>query len=279
MKSIYVFLLLASSVVWCSAQQQISAEQLKVIQASSPAPLPQEPVVEKALSDAKDEGLKGKVRSVIQGSQDLSGTGYSQDKKLSYIKDYNESGNVVRRISFDYRGNPDDITVYGYLNGLRVSKTNSIRYSYDPPPIALPPAASGNSQKEVGDSRITYSYSYKYVAGHLSEMQMFHNNGRPGMRYTYTRNGDQLVNLVYDNEGNLNQKYVYVLDKSGNEIEEQSIDLTPRKYYGDKRYSFIYDSFDKEGNWTKKTAYEITVQNGKEVRKPSYVQFRTIRYY
>lgn len=262
----------------CSAQKALTPEMLKMIEASTPAALPQEPVVPKEQTDAQDEGLKGNVKTVAGESQDLSGTDYSEDRHLSYIEHYNIIGNFVKRISFDYKGNPDEVTVYGYINNARVSKDKSISYEYDPPPVMPPPGVVKKDTKQR-DLRISYRWAYKYLDGKLSEEQMYYNDGRPGMRYTYTRTGNTFEKLAFDDKGILNQKYLFKLDQKGNAVEDMRVDLTPQKYYGDKKFVFTFDSFDKKGNWTKKTASEIKILNGKEVIKPSFINFRTITYY
>ncbi len=278
MRFICFLLLLISFVASCAAQTTVPDEQLKAIIASTPDALPQAPIVPKERSDSQDKGLLGMVSSVTQESQDLSGTGSTQKRRLSYIETFNEKGHLVKRISFDSRGNPSDITIYGYLNDARVSKTKSITNDYDPPAVMIPRGSAKPDQK-TRDTRISYSYSHKYLEGNLSEMQMFYNDGTPGMRYTYTRSDNTLQKLAFDDKGDLNQKYLYKLDEKGNEIEDVRIDLTPQRYYGDKKFVYKYDSFDKNGNWTKRTASQITVVNGKETTKPAYVHFRTITYF
>ena len=283
MRVVYLFLFLFLTLIpaaWCDAQslKNLDAKKLKSIETSTPASLPQEPVVPKECSDAEDEEIKGKVMSVTGESQDISEPGSGETKHLSYIERFNEKGNFIKQISFDSEGNPSDITVYGWLDGARVSKTKSITYDYNPPPVMAPPAAAKPATKPR-DVRISYSYTYKYVEGKLSEMQMYYNDGRPGMRYTYTRTGNTLEKLAFDDKGQLNQKYVYRLDKDGNEVEDLRIDLTPQRYYGDKKFIFKYDSFDKNGNWTKRTASQIHTVNGKEIAKPAFVHFRTFEYF
>lgn len=280
MRVVYLFLFLTLiPAALCDAQslKNLDSKMLKSIETSTPAPLPQEPVVPKECSDAEDKEIKGRVMSVTGEAQDISETGSGEAKHLSYIESFNEKGHSLKRISFDYIGNPSDITVYGWLDGARVSKTNSITYDYNPPPAMAPPGSAKLAPKSR-DVRISYSYTYKYVGGKLSEMQMYYNDGRAGMRYTYTRTGNTLEKLAFDDKGQLNQKYVYRLDKDGNEVEDLRIDLTPQRYYGDKKFIFKYDSFDKSGNWTKRTASRIQTVNGKEIAKPAFVHFRTFEY-
>ena len=270
-------LILASGAL-CSAQTVITPEMQRNIDASTPDALPQTPAVAKERSDAEDEGLKGKVKSITIESQNLSGTATNSERHLSSIENYDEKGNQVKLVSFDFNGNPYQITVYGYLDNTRVSKIKSITYDYDPssPPKRL--VRVGADQKPR-DLRITYKYGYKYIDGKLTEMQMYSNEGSRGMRYTNTRKGNILENLVFDEKGDLNQKYVFVLDGEGNKVEERSFDVIPQMHYGAKKFVYKYDSLDKRGNWTKKNASEIVTINGKEVTKLSWVNYRTITYF
>jgi len=260
------------------SRSKIDADMLKSLESSAPAPLPQEPVVPKERSDIEDDGLKGKVRSVTGESEDLSGTGSKLGRHPSFIEDYNEKGNTVKRTTFDYRGNPSEITSYGYIDGRRVSKFTLLSYEYNPPPMMSRPERAVPGQR-VKDTRINYSYTYKYKDGKLAEMQMFYNDGRPGMRYTYSREADTLENLAFDDQGKLNQKYIYKLDKYGNAIEEIRVDLFPSQTFGDRKYLVKYDSFDKNGNWTMKTTSKIVIENGKQIAKPWYISYRSITYY
>ena len=170
MRQVFLILLLTFLTSFlCSAQVPLSIKILKNIERSTPTALPQGPVVPKERSDADDKGLKGKVKAVTGESQDLSGTGRTDARHLSYIEHYDEKGNFVKRLSFDSVGNPSDITVYGYLNNARVSKTKTITYDYDPPPVMMAPGAAKPDQNPR-DTRISYSYTYRYAEGKLSEI-------------------------------------------------------------------------------------------------------------
>lgn len=259
-------------------KSKIEADMLRSIEASTPTLLPQSPIVSKERSDAEDQFLKGNVKTVTVEDQDLSGTWTSQIRHFSYIEEFNEKGNRIKRISFDSKGNPYEITVFGYLDGARVSKSNSIRYEYDPPPMR----GSGGSVKAEAkprDDRISYRYSYKFKDGKLAEMQMYYNDGTPGMRYTYTYVGNIMEKLAFDDKGKLNQKYIHTLDENGNSVAETNVDVFQSRPEGDRRYKITYDSFDQMGNWTKKTETKIVMENGKEVLKPAFVSFRTITYF
>lgn len=167
------------------SQAEVDAELARRYEAMKPVPLPQAPAVSRTTSDAQDEGLKGKVKKVIEESEDRSGTWGVQGRKTSSVEYYDQSGALTQRDSYDSQGKPFEITVYGYLDGKRVSRSkidsdNESTFSELGPPRA---ATQGPPRKT--DPRYEYSLEYKYENGKLVECQMIYNNGRKGMRYVY----------------------------------------------------------------------------------------------
>ena len=280
MKQITIIVLLSLVFsISANAQTKLSAEILKRIEDNTPKALPQTPVAPKLKSDAKDAGLKGKVKSVVEEREQLVGYGTDQGRRLSSITDFNEKGNFLKGVFFDVKGRPSSVMVYGYIDGMRVSKSKYITYDDDGPTIQI---AKPNSKEEVKtepDIRYSYRYEYKYIDGKLSEMQLFYNNGKKGIRSVYSYNENQMERLVYTEDGKLNQKYLTIFDKKGYEIEWTYFDIQQPKVYGDSKYSIKYDSFDKKGNWTKRTFLRLVVENEKEIYKPEFIKYRTITYY
>jgi YD repeat-containing protein len=257
-------------------QTDVDAELRRKVEAATPKPLPQTPVAAKLKSDAEDENLKGKVKMIVTENEDLSGTWSTQGRHIESIEHFNENGNLVKSEMY-YNGLPSDIAVFGYLNGARVSDTNSIERESSTPGIVIAAAPAGKSQTKR-DLRYTYKYAYKYDAqGRLAEIRMIHNDGELWQRRVYSYKGNQKTELVYDEKGDLNQKYVSILDSNGNEIEEINYDIGSEKYYGDRKYSYVYE-FDAQGNWIKKTTSKLTMVNGKTTSAPHYVTYRTINY-
>ncbi len=257
------------------SQDTIDAEKQKNFEALKPSALPQEPVAQKEKSDAEDENLKGKVKIIVQDTEDLSGTWSVQGRKPSSITYFNEKGNYTERISYDSQGNPFQITMYGYIDDRRVSNSKAARHEYDPPVMALPKAKSEEPVKK-SDSRYEYSFEYKYEDGKLTEKQMVFSNSKKGMKYVYNHNGNQIEELVYTTEGELNQKYLVTLDENGYEIEKTSYGVT--KIYPDRKYRYKYE-FDEKGNWIKKTTFTETFEKGSASFKPSSITYRTITYF
>lgn len=249
----------------------------KRVEEATPSPLPEEPAAKRPKSDAEDEGLNGRVKTVFTESEDLSGTWAVQRRKPSLMEYYDERGYLTKRESYDYKGNPSDITVYGYLGGERVSKIGSVSYEYNPPPMMVAGPSGPAGPEPKSDTRYTYKFKYKYDdKGRLAEKAWLHNDGMPWLRYVYNYKGKQREELVYSANGSLNQKYVVTLDDKGNEVEEiiyQVKDDSVRS-----KQSSAYE-LDAQGNWTKKTVSKWMTKDGKSYYEPSHVYYRTITYY
>lgn len=248
----------------------------KRVEAATPKPLPQSPTVRRVASDAYDDGLKGKVKVIVEDVEDQSGEWSVQGRKPSSVSYYDVHGYLTKKVSYDYRANPFEIKVYGYIDAKRVSKLNMIHYEYDPPPMMMgPPPAPGTQNKR--DDRYSYQYVYSYDrAKRLREMRMFMNDGEPGMRYVYEYSGNEKEELAYTEDGTLNQKYVSVLDSKGNEIEWRVYDVKD----GSIRYKYLYTyEFDATGNWLKRSSQKEVVRNGERRLEPGSINYRTITYY
>jgi YD repeat-containing protein len=257
------------------------AETERRIAEATPSPLPQEPAARKLKSDAEDEGLKGRVKTVFTEEQDLSGKWTVQKRKPSSTDYYNEQGSLTKNESYDYMGNLFEITVYGYIDGERVSNYKDIEHEYNPPPIAVA-SAPGSKAESKFDPRYATKYGYKYDdAGRLVEEMLYGSNGKLWTKYVYNYKGNQKETLAYDEEGtinpkhSLNQKHVATLDARGNEVEESYYDVS--KNTVDEKYSYTYE-FDARGNWIKRTTSKWVKKDGKEYFEPYSVTYRTINY-
>lgn len=239
-------------------------------------PLPQEPKASKQVTDTVDEGLRGKVKLLIQERSEISKSGSVQPKQLSYLALFDEGGNFVQRDYYDYMGNPYRISAYGYIDGKRVSQSRSIVYDYDPPAAAAPPGAA--KENMLRDVRYEYSYEYSYVNNKLVEKKLISNSGKLLSRDVYIRRDELIEEFTFDRENTLNQRRLKRIDSKGNVIEEIFFGLSNRDIYGDKVYRYKY-TFDSQGNWTKKEAMVEVIEKGAVSFQPAYIQFRTFEYY
>jgi hypothetical protein len=241
---------------------------------AEPSPLPQTPVASRDGSDATDEGLRGCVRTVLTESQYLSATASVRGRKRDSFDTYNEQGNKLRTESYDYQGNVDRITVYGFIDGNRVAVSRTIQRDYNPPPGIASPAPAGQSKRR--DPRYDNRFQFKYdEKKRLIEKIWFLNNGDVSVRDVYKYSGNQKEVSVYIGDGSLNRRYVITLDDKGNEVARTFFE--GNRSVGLKQ-SYTYE-FDANGNWTRRTTSRIVMKDGREQLEPSSIHFRTITYY
>ena len=240
---------------------------------AEPDLLPQQPVAARVGTDASDKDLHGRVKTVLEESQDLTGTWAVQTKKRDFFEAYNEEGNLTRSEQYDYKGNLDHVTVYGYIDGSRVSRSKVMKHEYNPPP----PMGNAATGAKKSDSRFQTRYEFKYDdQKRLIERRWFRNNGELSFRDVYNYKGNQKEVLGYSDNGALNQRNVYLLDNNGNEIERATFD--PRDGAPGAKYSYEY-VIDPKGNWIKRTTSKVVMKDGKSTVEPQYVDTRTITYY
>ena len=243
--------------------------------AAEPSPLPQEPAAARDGSDAADDGLRGAVKTVLEEEEDLSGTWSVQGKKSKDTEYYNQRGNLTRTEWYDYKGNLSGITVYGYIDGARVSNNKSIEREYNPPPIVVvsPPGAV----QKKGDSRYATKYAYRYDdQKRLVEKTWFESNDEMSSRNVYKYSGNERETVGYSRDGSVNQRLVSIFDDKGNEVEKT--DFGPKDGSVRNKYSYAYE-FDAKGNWIKRVTSKWVTKDGKSSFVPAYTTYRTITYY
>ncbi|MEK6283867.1 MAG: hypothetical protein AABN95_26235 [Acidobacteriota bacterium] len=256
-------------------EEEVATARKEQAAKAQPSPLPQEPVAPRIGSDAQDEGLRGRVKTVFTESQDLSGAWTVQTRKPNSMAYYNERGNLTKKESYDYQGNLSDITVYGYLDGARVSDWESIRQEYNPPPMMIRSPAVEAAPKY--DSRYSHKFTFKSDdKKRLTEKTSLGNDGKLWLRYVYNYSGNQREELVYSANGSLNQRYLSLLDDQGNEVEETIFETRDGSIRSKQQYAYVFDS---HGNWTKRTTSKWVTKDGRSSHEPQHVYYRTIIYY
>ena len=248
------------------SEADVQARQAQEAAKAEPSPLPQTPAVQRAGTDASDEGLRGKVKSVLMESENFSG----RRTRIS-VDTYNEHGNKLRTEFYDNKGNLYHISVYGFIDGARVAAYRTIEREYNPPP-RVGTAAPGSTVKK-SDPRYDHRFEFKYDdKKRLIEKTWLQNNGDVLRRTVYKYNGNQKEELVYAEDGTLNQRFLHILDDKGNEVE--------KTIFGPIRMKDLYVyEFDAKGNWTRRTTSRGVTRDGREQVEPSSVHVRTITYY
>jgi hypothetical protein len=235
------------------------------LEEATPKPLPQSPVV---------------------GEQEFFSADLSVSaKQMTFENHYNENGNRVKNILYDYRGNPDSVAVYGYIDGMRVSNHGYVTgYDYTPPPpkptpsaVAKPLAQNTPENKPVADNRFRVRYEYKYENNRLKETTTFSNTGIMTQRIVYTYEGNKIEKSSFDREGKLTFKTVEVYDDKGNLIEKTFVSMNSK--VPDSKYTYTYETFDEKGNWTKRKVLGKQGQYDGGHKDQQYIEHRKITYF
>jgi hypothetical protein len=259
------------------------SEIAKRLDAISPKPLPQTPAVKRVTTDVQEKLLKGHVKSVVKTEEYLDGTGSVGGIKNSGDEYFDDNGNLVKQVSYDYRGNPDSITVYGFLDGKRVSKSGELMdYEYNPPPMMLPPSATSTAKSEVRkpvDNRYGQSFEYKYDnQRRLAVKQILNNRGELSRKETYTYDGRNITEVTTDRDGKVTFRILRKYDDK-NDLIEQIFFSTSTAYPDDETYTYKYLDFDANGNWSKREERVKTAQYGGGTKELHSYEYRTISYY
>jgi hypothetical protein len=273
-----ILLLLTLFSVFAYSQKTKPVDYSQKIIESTPKPLPQTPVAKRQTTDAQNDNLKGKVKSVVEEREGLTGIEKPIGRRTSLFADFDEQGNYLRQVYFEYRGRPYSVTVYGYIDGARVSVSKSILYGDENLGI-ISGDKTKTEIKNKPDTRYEFKYEYTYKSGKLVEMQLISNTGEKYIRHVYKYEGNQREEAAYLNDGELNRKYLYTLDDKGNDIERIDFDVRQTEPSISRKFRYKYEAYDKQGNWTKRTFSRLEIENGKEVSKVLAIEYRTITYY
>ena len=262
--------------IFCS--EQASAQKVKKVDIpkkiaeATPPELPQSPVEPRVSTDAKDEGLKGKVKSVVDYSLEAGKRSIGEENY------YNSDGNLIRSISYD-EGFPESVTVYGFVNGMRVSRSGDVKYKSGekPPPKGMSITMNLNNDLPgvKRDERYDARYERKYDAeNRLIELRRLGNNGKLWSLQTNTYSGNMRTWREFWEDGQEVSKSDYFSNEQGNTVKENS-------YGGDNDVTthVMTYKFDAQGNWIVKMTFKEMKTKGKMVRKLLWTSYRTIIYY
>jgi hypothetical protein len=248
----------------------------QTIAKATPADLPQSPRPARPSSDAKDDRLKGKVKTVVRETENI-GVAEQKGRKKDFEELFNEHGDMVRHTSYNYRGNPSFIKVYGYIDGSRAAKAGYMQYAYEPPPPPPPllpsrPVAAAVVRDERYSDKYVYIYDRK---DRITEELAYGNDGVLTSRITYIYDGNRVEISSLSSKGAVITKTIELTDNKGNLVERT---FSMPNYPASKR-TYKYDSFDSHGNWTQRT---VTGKYGKydgTFGDQNYIEYRTITYY
>jgi hypothetical protein len=249
-------------------KQEILAAKVRE---ATPEALPQAPIAPKPKSDAEDEGLKGRVKIVTEERLEWKYRNFPKRRQIQSETLYNERGNKIKKTGFG-NGVPFDIDVYGYLDNMRVSR-NGFVYTKESGVVQAVKIGEPKTPPQTADERYDSRYEYKYENGFLKEEAVYQNDGDLSRRIVHNRSGNKIETSYYDDAGKVYLTYTYQLDAKGNVTEEQGYDVNAKKIQ--YRYAYKYETFDAQGNWTKRTASEWKTR----AFVPTSLEYRMITYY
>lgn len=210
---------------------------------------------------------------------------YDQNGRLVEVTRKNlASTHLIPRRVLKYDENDRVIEEVGYsLGGTVLGKDT---YKYD---------SYGNRIEETSESATPKSLYYNNF---LTRMRYDERN-QMVERSTYKRVGDQWQPEDF-RVGYYKQLFLY--DAAGRRIGETMIGsnellyrttITEFDYVGreiestvfnadgtaKERTKYIYDKFDRQGNWTKQIEYEWVTSDGRSLYRPKEITYRTIQYF
>ncbi len=225
-------------------------------------------------SDREFEGFKGRVKTVLTETADAK----MKARKLVEKKRRNH-----KYMTFRPDGSCSVYKLFHWETGELFETNNYIQVDGEKAsviemgPSAMIGDAPGGRPRKPSDPRYDYKYRYKYDGqGRIAEQAMWQSNGDLWLRYVYEYSNGERRELVYDEKGDLNQKYTNILDGKGNVSEMIVYDTDSDKISGKEKYEYL--QFDPHGNWTKRIEYEADNDNGFEY-KIREVKYRTLTYY
>jgi hypothetical protein len=252
-----------------ASREEVTA--LKIREATPPA-LPQTRPAQWMKPDA-DELARGKVKDIVEEIENgkAEGDAPARHKKLDYF--FDPQGFLTKTVFYAYNSDPDTVTVYGFINGMRVNK-NAVAEREAGVLVSEP---EGDTPKKR-DRRFSTGVVEKYDAGkRVIERAFYDNAGELFLRSIYAYRDDRVEIAEYQKNGTRDNSVSQVLDKQGNLIEKTSQNFV--SHPNQLHYSYKYLAFDSNGNWTKRTVSFQAKEPGLPDYATDYTEYRTINYY
>jgi hypothetical protein len=239
---------------------------------ATPADLPQVKPTQWVKPDA-EELAKGKVKTIVEEVENpKSDTAPGMRRRADYF--FDPQGFLTKTVMYDYTGFPSMVSAYGFIDGMRVSKTGDVQneriFS------GQLPAMPGQITKKR-DARYAVRVAEKYDASkRVTERTFYDNAGDLFLRAIYAYRGDRVEISEYRKTGTPDNSVSQTLDAKGNIL--QKITREFGKEPSERKTSYKYLLFDNKDNWTKRTVSN-EVKKGGKVTSYEYTEYRTITYY
>lgn len=252
-----------------ASREEIAALKIKE---AAPNPLPQTAPAGRA---KPDEDLKGRIAKVIEEKQEIEAGKILPAKIKTSETEYDRLGYLTRSVHYGQEGHPESVTVYGYIDGMRVSKYGGVEnervFS------GMMPLRPGEVPKPR-DKRYSTRYEIKYdEKGRVKERLSYQNNGELNSRSVYAYADGRIEISEFDDQEVLESKITETVDPRGNVIT--SINERFGDYPSENRYKYKYEMSDKAGNWIKRTASREFYEKGVLKYSWSTIEYRKITYW
>jgi hypothetical protein len=227
-------------------------------------------------TDREFDGLKGSVKTILTERADAKQKGRklieSNRRNVEFVS-YDAKGSRLARKAYHWiSGELFESDIYKVIDGDKVSVSEEV----DSPDKIIAAAPVGTVVKPF-DSRYDFKLKNKYDAnGKVIEEAWWRSDGDLWLRYTYKTDGIEREELVFSAGGSMNQRYKFILDGKGNDIEMMAYDTEKGSIEGKEKYEYL--AFDAKGNWTKRIEFQGDKES-KFVYKPREVKYRTITYF
>jgi len=249
---------------------------------NTPEALPYAPRQARPANDLAHAALKGRVRAIIEEQQES----LKSSREPFSETHYDPEGYLIRQIIYASLGYPSEITVWGWIDGMRVSDSRMIAYPLDvelngketTELIQSMPASPEDPvapvEKKARDPRYTTRHEFKYDAqNRVVEKKEFGDDGELNWTENTTYGPD--TRTTEHSSDFRKTRSVETIDPYGNVTEEKVFGADGKL---ESNYLYKY-TLDTKGNWRIRRQSEKTIVKGKSVVKSGPTHFRTIAYY
>ena len=234
---------------------------------------------QKKITDAKLEGLKGNVKSVVTETVDLqeqNGKSVEVPRVLESQYDFDENGNRTQVLSYLF----NDKSTYALVDGEKTYKSSHIKEDKKPLLATTISGGTSDNNSKARDPRYSIKLKYDYdSAKRILEVKIYLNDGKFVGRNVYKFDEKGFLKQE-DGYGEILQdrKIIYKYDAAGVEIEHEYTSVQVRGAGGTMYFVFTDYKFDAEGNWIQRTQ-NFSYEKGINSKVKRTVYYRKISYY
>ena len=254
----------AAGIAFLSSLRLVPPELVEAqkIKEDTPPALPQTPPANrpKAVNSTKDT-----VARILSEKQTVNADGSMGLRKKMREIEFDRDGESLKSIDYEIDWHPPVVTVFGYLDGMRVSRTSSRDFYIgrgDP----------GAKRDERYSTREETAFDEK---GRVTEIVIILNDGMILWRDEF-KYGTNTIETISHGSEKYTARTITTLDASGEAI---SYDLVSAQGVVKGHGTYSKHVFDAQGNWTTRLHTSYLVKDGKPGPATSEFQYRTITYW